>query len=48
MARKRKITISNDEKELLIATRNSVFGPEVPYGVVVDRACRALLAERDE
>jgi len=49
MARKRKVRLSDSEKELLRSTRTAVFGDEnVPYGLVVERACKELLADNNE
>lgn len=47
MTRKRKINLSDAEKELLKTTRNTVYGPNTPYGIVVEKACRKLLSEED-
>ncbi|MHC3380228.1 hypothetical protein [Haloarcula sp. H-GB5] len=48
MARDKKVRLSESEKELLRSTRISVFGDEnVPYGLVIEQGCKALLAEDD-
>lgn len=48
--RKKRIRLSDEEKDLLRTTRQEAFGDEnVPYGIVVRKACRSLLAEdKDE
>lgn len=47
--RKRRIRLSDEEKNLLRTTRQEAFGDDnVPYGVVVRKACRSLLAEKKD
>lgn len=49
MARMKSVKLDESEKERLRATRQAVFGSDdVPYGVVVDHACRALLAQEND
>jgi len=45
--RNNRIRLSDDEKNVLDATRSAVYDGAVPRGVVVERACRALLAAED-
>lgn len=46
MARDKKVRLSESEKELLRSTRTAVFGDEsVPYGLVIEQACKTLLAD---
>ncbi|WP_459808906.1 hypothetical protein [Halopiger thermotolerans] len=37
--------LSDQEKRVLELARATVYDGEVPFGVVVERACRNLLAE---
>ena len=47
--REKRVRLSEQEKELLASTRAAVYGDgEVPYGIVVKEACRALLAREDD
>ena len=49
MVRDKKVRLSESEKELLRSTRTAVFGDEnVPYGLVIERACKELLADNNE
>jgi len=49
MARDKKVRLSESEKELLRSTRTAVFGDEnVPYGLVIERACKELLSENND
>ena len=46
--RNKRIRLSEEEKNLLRTTRQEAFGDEnVPYGVVVQKACRTLLTENE-
>ena len=47
--RDKRVRLSTEEKDLLRTTRQEAFGDEnVPYGIVVRKACRALLAENED
>lgn len=48
MAREKTIRVSENELQILKATRNSLYDEKVPLGAVMARACRNLLADEDE
>jgi hypothetical protein len=46
MARRdNRVRLSDQEKRVLELARATVYDGEVPFGVVVERACQNLLAE---
>lgn len=49
MSRDKKVRLGEDEKELLRSTREVVYGDDnVPYGLVIAKGCKALLAEDED
>lgn len=50
MSRRNKhLRISEREKAILDSTKAAVYGDDdVAYGVLIERACRELLAENDD
>ena len=43
--RNNRVRLSDQEKRVLEVTAATVYDGEVPFGVVVERACRNLLSE---
>lgn len=48
MARENRIRLSDQEKRIVDLTTESLYDGQVPRGVTIERACRALLADDTE